>query len=404
MKKTFSIFFLLVTVRAFALLGNIGGGLSVGNFAFDGAPLTPDTFTSSNNIVSGSFDEYGVFHAKSTTPQTYFGDIVYNIDPNSFTVIGGTLYSKGLANGGFYASMVTNYPPDTFATNTTMLLGAVPSYFGYDVYLQTTATGMTLPQGGAYVMASSDGGATWFSHPTNVPCLVELMDSTGRNDYSTNVVIYSYVNPSQVGSTNDYSTSTIFVAPATDNRSPVTLSQAGTIAAAAVPGWANSPAVATVNLAGKSLVLDNVWNVTTKNGQMIWTANVGTFATFTPGITAGARSVINSISLSGTNLTFQVTAATVPTMQYVTNMTSTSWTTLPDQTNWQSGGFWWVMAPTDPTQNRFFRSVTSGTNTTAATLVFNAQLSSTFIFTNALGARFSLQVNSTTNGFVFIPQ
>jgi len=388
----------LDTTTPFELLNNGLGGAAA--------------FGDANQILVGTTAADGSFAAQSVSPNNYFSSIVFGIDPNSFSVIGNTLYSKGLANGGSYPSMVTNYTSAVFASTNRFILGTVPSFFGYSLSGADYQTYLpdTIPTFPSYptILVSADGGSTWSGNFTNVPCIVELTNSIRANDNCSNLVIYSYVNPAQYNATNDYTTATIFVNTAGDNRSPVPKSQAQTIAASAaataVSGWSQSPAVSSVNLAGKPLVFNGTWSVTQSNQTMIWQANYQNVMTLTPGVTAGGQSIIEQLTIAGTTLTFQVAASSVPTMQYAFSLPATNWTTLPSQTNWQGGGYWYVSAPAVTNGSCFFRASTAGTNSTAANMTINAKLLSTFIFTNAAGAKFSLTVNSSTNGFIFTPQ
>ena len=405
MKKLSFILFLAAAVRAFALLpsgsGNVGGA-----FQFNPTPLATPAFGDSSKLVVGSFDASGNFQSLGVSAQQYFSSIVFGIDPNSFAVIGNTLYSKGLVNGGSYPSMVTNWTAAQFVSTNLVILGAIPSYYGASISGLTNTAGIDITHAGnASVVVSADGGATWKSNPTNAPCLVALSDMVGAMDSATNVTIYSYVNPAVLGQTNDTTDQILFVRTATDGRQPVTLSQANSIAASTPATWSQFPATSAVNFNGKAQVLDGTWTVTTSNGQLIWTANLVNVATITPGISSGSPPVTDSISVSGGNVTFQINASSAPSVYYVTNLTVTNYTIVPSQTNWQSGGFWFVSAPLPLTNNAvFFKSATAGTNTAAAVVAFNANVTGNFIFTNAAGAKFSLVVNSSTNGFNFVPQ
>jgi hypothetical protein len=400
------LFSLALAFKASALLGG-GGGIG-GGVAFNGAPLNQPSFANGDPIVSGSFDAFGNFTIVESPASTYFNGIVYNLDPNSFSVVGNTVYSKSLLNGGVYASLMASYSPTNFAATNVIILGTVPSFFNADLSQQTNnATGLVLPTS-AVAAISTDGGNTWLQNvATNVPCLVGLIDSVGANDGDPAVTIYSYQNPAAAGATNDLTLNTVYVAAASNPSSPVPLAQAQTIAQSYVYQWANYPAIAPLNLNGQPIVESGVWKESTSSNALIWTANFNNIMTFTASQTAGSRPFINGVTLAGTNVTLQVSCTTVPTIQYTAALSNVTnlWTTLPNQNSVNSGGYWYVTAPQISATNCFFRAAVSGTNTTSALMVIHAQVQpDALIFTNAAGSRFALTVNSTTNGFTFTPQ
>ena len=379
------------------------------NYGFGGAANYAD---GQSKIIVGNNDGSGTFNGVPVAPSDFLNGMIFNVDSNSFAVINGTIYSKGLANGGSYVSLVTNYTSAVFAATNVFYVGIVPSYFGYSLQgdYQTHAAG-TIPPFPAYstVLVSADGGATWTGNFTNVPCIVEITNAVGVNDNCSNLVIYSYVNPAQVNATNDYTTAVLYVNSAADSRSPVTLAQAQAMAAASsvagAAAWANYPATSAVNFNGKPVSFNGTWTIIESNQTLIVQANLRNLLTITPGGSAGQPSIINTLSIVGTNLTFNISASSVPTIYYNTNLTVTNgWAVLPAQTNWVSGGYWLVSAPEITPGICFFKSATAGTNTTAATMTIAANVQAGFIFTNAAGAKFSLVVNSSTNGFNFVPQ
>ena len=120
--------FLLATFSAGAFIFNTSLNLELqrpGNL-----PLA--TFgDGTNSILVGAVDAAGNFQAMPENPATLLGGIVYGVDTNGFSVINGTLYSRGLGVGGTYPAMVTNltslFQKFSFVTNNRVILGTVPS-------------------------------------------------------------------------------------------------------------------------------------------------------------------------------------------------------------------------------------------------------------------------------------
>jgi len=414
MKKIGVILFLAGCCSAFALVGNFGSG-NVGNaLTFNGAPVNTPAFGDGSEIVAGSFDAYGNFVAVGVNPDDYYNGVVFNLDTNSFSVIGGTVYSKGLLNGGTYPSLSTNlvnlFANFSFATNNRVIIGAVPSFKSIALSGGFSSVGGMTPPTYPSPQISIDGGLTWQTPtPVTVPALVSLYDGTGNRDGFTNVTVNSFVNPATQGQTNDLTGQVVYVSGATDGKSPVPLSQANAISASATTQWSRSPAVATVNLSGNGLVLSADWTLVSSNQSFVWRADGTDFAVMTPAVTAGQAPVFKHITVNQTNCTFQIFSMNVPTIQWAQLAPSyVGWTNLPSQSNYQSGGYWYVTAPTPiwgGNISEAFRASVTGTNTAPATFVAHAQFfADSLILTNASGARFAVSVNSTTNGLTFTPQ
>jgi len=413
MKKIGVILFLAAGCSAFALVGNFGSG-NVGNaLTFNGAPVNTPAFGDGSEIVAGSFDAYGNFVAVGVNPDDYYNGVVFNLDTNSFSVIGGTVYSKGLLNGGTYPSMNTNlvslFAHFSFATNSRVILGAVPSYKSASFSGGFSSMGGMTPPTYPKLEISLDGGSSWVTPtPTTSPVLVSLYDGSGNVDGFTNVVVNSFVNPATQGQTNDLTGQVVYVSGATDGKSPVPLSQANAISASATTQWSRSPAVSTVNLNGNGVVMSADWSLVTSNQNLVFRADGSDVATFTPAINSNAPPVLLSIAANRTNVTFKILSANVPTIQW-SQFTSgaTPWTNLPAQSNWQSGGYWFVAAPTPVwggNISEVFRAEVNGTNTAPAKFTTHAQLfADSLVLTNANGSRFTVSVNSTTNGLTFTP-
>ena len=419
MKKNLVILFCLASVHAFALLA--GGGAGVGGaLTFNGAPLNTPTFGDGSEIVSGSFDSFGNFIAVGVNPNDYYSDVIFNLDTNSFSVINGTVYSKGLVNGGTYPSLTTNIYSllhnYVYATNgaVRIIVGTAPSFvgaqFASDVNGTINPAAASLypaPYSVWAVQWSGDGGNTWNSslQQSTTPVLISVYAGFIQPALATNLTVTSYVNPSTVGGTNDLTAQTVLVTTTKDARSAVNVGSANSIAANAVTLWAASPAVADVNLAGHGLVMNSVWENLTSGYNLIFRANGSDFATFTPAVVSGTAPSFVKLTKSGALLTFQLTAVDVPNIQYKTNLTVTGWTDLPSQTNSFASGFWFVTAPAiTNAANCFFRAGIAGTNSVSAKVSVAAQFfAASLILTNASGARFAVSVNSTTNGLTFTP-
>jgi len=402
--------FLLATFSAGAFIFNTSLNLELqrpGNL-----PLA--TFgDGTNSILVGAVDAAGNFQAMPENPATLLGGIVYGVDTNGFSVINGTLYSRGLGVGGTYPAMVTNltslFQKFSFVTNNRVILGTVPSVASAQLLGVTggneSTNGPPAPIAMPGLQFSKDGGYTWLSpSQITVPCLVSIYDPSGYAGKATGAVVTAYVNTSIIGGTNDVQNCSLFVTQTGDARSVVNVGGAATIAASAAANWSIYPATAAVNLGGNPLVISPAWTAADSGGNLIYSANGTTFLTFTPPVVAGAKPVIQTITKTGTNLTFKVSAVTVPTIQVETNLMPSAFANMAGQTNWQSGGFWYVSALCPQSDTAFFRAAVAGTNTVAGGAAFAGNVTGNFIFTNAAGAKFSLLVNNSTNGFVFQPQ
>lgn len=366
-----------------------------------------------SSILVGSVDSSGNFQSMPEDPAALLSGMVFGVDTNGFSVINGTLYSRGLGVGGTYPALVTNlaslFSHFSFVTNNRVILGTVPSVATAQLLGVTSGTegggGPPTPVAQPALQFSTDGGSTWSSQTKIAsPCLVSIYDPSGYPGAATGLVVTAYVNTSIVGGTNDLQNQSLWVTQTADARSVVNVSGAASIAAAAAANWSIYPATSAVNLGGNPLVLSPAWTAADSGGNLIYSANGTTFLTLTPPVVAGAKPIIQTITKTGTNLTFKLTAATVPTIQVSTNLSPATFANLSGQTNWQNGDFWFVSALCPQSDTAFFRASVAGTNTAAGIAAFAGKVTGNFIFTNAAGAKFSLVVNSATNGFAFIPQ
>jgi len=410
MRAFLAILLLSVTVRAlaFGILGNSSQPFTLLQSGLGG----PAAFGDGNKILVGTTASDGTFDAQPVNASDYLNSVVYSLDPGGFATVGGVVYNKGSLNGGQYPSLNTNltgiFSSFSFLTNSRIIIGAVPSFKSSLLTGNFSgATGLTPPTGSVTVQISTDGGNTWNnSGGVTVPCLVSLYDSGAEADGATNLTVYSYVNPTVVGQTNDLTSQTLLVTSSTDPRSVCSVATAATSAAAAVPLWANSPAVNNVNLSGHSLIMSGDWTFNTVTESTLnLTGDGNIIASFNPGVVSGSKCVFQNLTKTGTNLTFQLSSPSTPTIQYETNLSASAWATLPSQSNWFAGGYYFVSAPAlASVTNCFFRGSTVGSNSVPATVTIHAQLKAdAIIFTNAAGSRFSLTVNTATNGFVFTP-
>ena len=416
----FLISILLLPLSAFAI-GSFGIGetktqpFQLLNSGLGGEPFAGD---GESKLLVGSTAPDGSFNGLAVAPSDFF-DIV-TLDTNSFSEINSVVYSKGLVNGGTYPSLSTNLysllHSYAYATNgaVRIIVGTAPSFVS--AQLASDVNGTINPAAASLypspysvwsVQWSGDGGNTWNSslQQSTTPVLISVYSVFIQPALATNLTVTSYVNPSTVGGTNDLTAQTVLVTTTGAGNSVVNVGSAKSIAASATTLWANSPAVAPVVLNGNNLSLNYDWTFLTSNSTLIFRADGSDVVTFAPGIASGLPSVFRQITKSGTNLVFKLTASDAPTIQYETNLAVTSWQNLPAQTNWQSGGFWYVSAPLVATaQNSFFRAATLGTNTVPTKVSIAAQFfAASLILTNASGARFAVSVNSSTNGLTFTP-
>jgi hypothetical protein len=182
----------------------------------------------------------------------------------------------------------------------------------------------------------------------------------------------------------------------------VTVAGAGVIAAGAAAKWAQYPAVSAVNLVGNDETLNGTWKISTVTNAVVISAYGQAVLTLTAGAAYGVLPVFQSLTLAGTNATFKLTAPNVPTVQVETNLnTPGTWSTLANQSNWQSGGYWFVTAPVTPGTNCFFRAYCTGTNAIPNKAIFNAQVNAGGVTTN-LQFSFGTRTNTLcfTNGIL----
>ena len=408
MKTGKYIFILMATaLPCFGFFNNANQPLDLLQSGYGGTAYFGD---GKSQILAGTTDpNTGAFVAQGVAPEDYFPNVV-TLDTNSFSVIGGVVYSKGLLNGGTFPALNTNlagiFAHFSFATNSRVIIAGVPSFKSASLVGAFSSQGGMMPPTYPSLQISTDGGATWQTgSPQTVPTLVSLYDASGNVDGFTNLIVNSFINPSVIGGTNDLTSQTVLVTTTADGRSAVNVGSANSIAANAVTLWAASPAVADVNLAGHGLVMNSVWENLTSGYNLIFRANGSDFATFTPAVVSGTAPSFVKLTKSGALLTFQLTAVDVPNIQYKTNLTVTGWTDLPSQTNSFASGFWFVTAPAiTNAANCFFRAGIAGTNSVSAKVSVAAQFfAASLILTNASGARFAVSVNSTTNGLTFTP-
>ena len=307
---------------------------------------------------------------------------LFTVDPNGFTTNGNVLGNRGVLLGGTYLAMSTNYTTAQFTNTALLVLGALPSYASSSFTTYTTNTSLPDLSDSATVVVSADGGTTWGTDPTNTAVLVAIQSITNTAFASSNILIYSYLNNFPVNTTNDLSDRTLLVAPAVNASSPVTYSQAVSMNATAANNWSTFPATVRANLNGKGLKFNGTWDEFTSNNVWTLTANQTPVATITSGSSSNSVTPsILGIAISGTNVLLQVSAASVPTAQYNTDLKNTNgWTLLANQTNWQSVGYWYIQAPQPNSTNAFFRVYVAGTNTVLPTLVFSgAMYASNFV-------------------------
>ena len=411
MKTGKYIFILMATaLPCFGFFNNASQPLDLLQSGYGGTAYFGD---GKSQILAGTTDpNTGAFVAQGVAPEDYFPNAV-TLDTNSFSVIGGVVYSKGLLNGGTYPAMNTNlvslFAHFSFATNSRVILGAVPSYKSAAMAGGFSSMGGMTPPTYPKLEISTDGGASWVTpSPVTSPVLVSLYDGSGNVDGFTNVIVNAFVNPATQGQTNDLTGQVVYVSGAADGKSPVPMSQAQSIAASATTQWSRSSAVSTVNLAGNGLVFSADWSLVTSNQNLLLRADGSDLAQFTPAISSNAAPVLMHLTVNATNCTFQILSANVPTIQWAQLAPNcVGWTNLPAQSNYQSGGYWYVTAPTPVWGGNIseaFRASVNGTNTAPAKFVTHSQFfADSLILTNANGAKFSVSVNAATNGLVFTP-
>lgn len=379
MRLLVTILFLLAAPAVFGL-----GGL--GNNSESGLSMLAPGFGAGQNyqdgqsrIVTGTFDANGVFVASGQRPEDFLAGMVFNINTNDFTVINGELYSRGVGAGGTYVSLYTNLtsvPGSFFTTNSRLILKAVPSFARANAVGGWENGGGITPPTFPTISISTDGGGSWINPTaTNVPVLVSLYKNTGLAGGVSNVTVYSYVNSSVVGQTNDLTAQRTLVTQYSDLQSAVNVRGAGEIAAAAATLWANSPAVAAVNLAGHDLKVSESWNVVFTNSAVRFKFRGADVLTLTGAITTNDAPAFLSIAKIGTNLSFRIAGLSVPTVTYCTNIASPTWLSLPSQVAVEANGAWTVTAPVPTTAAQvFFRCSITGTASANAKAVFSAEL------------------------------
>ena len=369
-----------------------------------------------SEIVVGVTDtNSGALISQPVQASDFFADVVHTLDTNSFSVINGVVYSKGLLNGGTFPALNTNlagiFAHFSFATNSRVIIAAVPSFKSASLAGGFSSQGGMTPPTYPSLQISTDGGATWQTgSPQTVPTLVSLYDASGNVDGFTNLIVNSFVNPSVIGGTNDLTSQTVLVTTTADGRSAVSVTTAGGIASSAAAQWATHPATADVNLNGFAIVHSSRFKTVTRTADLAIQADGADFETFTPAITGGAAPFINQISVvDKTNLIFKVSASESPGFRYLITAptAAVTWTNLTLTTNWQSGGYYFAGATMPITGGNvacLFEASVSGTNTAAAKINAHAQFfADRLILTNASGSRFSVSVNAATNGLVFTP-
>ncbi len=292
--------------------------------------------------------------------------VVVNVNSNDFSVVDGTLFSKGLANGGTYT--VTNINlnpfftanPAFFVTNSRVILASVPSFYKGIVGGGFDNDGGLSPPMIPTVQLSKDGGANWFNATaTNVPVLVSLYSTSGHHSGATNLTVTAFVNATAQGQTNDVTGQVLLVSQTVDSRSVVNVTGAGQIAASAASQWSAYSAVSAVDLGGHNLKFNPTWSVTFTNTTLRYTAGGTDIFTLTPGTTTGTAPVINTITLTTTNVTLAITAPSTPTVQTCPDLAAHNWVTLSGQTVTSVGGSWYVSAPLPAGTNAFFRAYCS---------------------------------------------
>ena len=364
----------------------VGGGGSGGGTTY--------TFANTNLAAGVLVTNGALVWVGTNTSGLASTNLLLTADQSGFYTNNGTLYNRGVLLGGTYLALSTNYTTAQFTNTALLVLGALPSYASSSFTTYTTNTGIPDLTDSATVVVSADGGTTWKTDPTNTPVIVAIQSITNTAYASSNVLIYSYLNNSTIGVTNDLTDRVVKVATAVDPASPVTLLQLQTSAASDANNWATFPATATPNLNGKGLAWNGTWKTRTSNNVFIASANLADILTITSGSSSnGVAPVLNSITVVGTNVTLQISVASVPTAQYNTNLTNTNgWTLLANQTNYQSLGYWYIQAPLPNTTNAFFRVYVSGTNTVLPVLNFSGIM----VASNFVGSIDASNINSGT--------
>ena len=403
MKTTLAILALLVAVAGYSQ-------------PFPAPPSVVFSSKDTNNrisvLVPGPGNQKGTY--VTPTLADFFKDVVFSVSSNDFNVVDGTLYSKGLAGGGTYT--VTNINlnpffaanPAFYTTNNRVLLASVPSFYrgiingGFDY-----DSGIS-PPSIPVVQISKDGGASWFNATsTNVPVLVSLYSTSGHHSGATNLTVTAFVNAEKQGTTNDVTGQTLLVSQTADSRSVVNVTGAGQIAATAASQWANSSAVATVNFGGHDLQASSEWRVTFTNSAVAWKYLGSDVLKLSGPILSNTPPAFLSISKAGTNMTFVIQSLQIPTVQWSPRLESPSWSDLPSQVANYVNSSWTVTGPAPAATNAFFRCYVSGLASAPATLTMNGIIKgdgSGITFTNAAGKKFSIVVNTSTNGFTFVAQ
>jgi len=371
-------------------------------------PVRAIFFVSSGGggTATGFYDANGNFQ--------YFSQVATALDTNGFNVINGTVYNSALLSGGsvqLINESLTNYSSVYFSTNSRLILASVQSlkYAQLDGAWNVSAAAALAPPAPLPVLQmSTDGGNSWTSiHSTNTPALLSLYEAGSVTSAgASNLLVIGYSNPNAIGASYDFSGQFVELDNTIlDNRTAVNVFTAHGIGATEAAKWAGYPAASPVNFAGQNVTYSGAWSQITASNSIVWNAYGLPAASFTAGAIYGSAPFITSLTISNAVATFKLLASSVPTMWVKTNLLDVSWTSLANQSNWNAGGYWWVSAPINPAlTNCFFRASIAGTNTVPNKFNFNGQITGQFIFTNAAGSKFALVVNSTTNGFAFVPQ
>jgi hypothetical protein len=396
----------LAPFLARAVVGWNGGAAADSVTFFQSGGLGAPRFGDGSSMaLIAEVDSSGNLISAPVSLSDYLAGIVTSLDSNSFLVVNGTLYSKGLLGGGSYVSLSTN-ANFVFTNGNRIVLGVVPSVQSFSLTAYGYSSGPLTPPGPApSLQYSQDGGNSWFdltrvSDLTNAALISIYASDT--NATASSAKVFSYVNPSAVGATYDLTQNPVLVTQTTNAASAVSVTGANIIAAAQAAKWAQYSASQPVNLAGNGETLNGTWTISTPTNALIFSANGSPVLTITAGAAYGTAPNMQSITLAGTNATFKLISPNPPTIQVETNLnTPGTWSTLASQSNWQSGGFWYVAATVNPATNCFFRAYCLGTSATPNKAIFNAQVNAGGVTTN-LQFSFGTRTNTLcfTNGIL----
>jgi hypothetical protein len=410
MKKLVFIVFLSLTLNQVRGVIGWNGGAAADSVTFFqagalGAPRYGDGVSSA---LMAQTDANGNIVSAPVALSDYLSPIVYTLDTNGFSSINGTIYNKAVIGGGAVVILQTNLtwiPTSYFQTNTRVIICSVPSLKTAQLQSPFANSGTMAPPSNPVLQMSSDAGATWQNvAPTTTPVLLSLYDPNPMQTAgAAGLTVTSWINVAAVGSTNDFAGTTVLLDQSANGRSAVNVAGANTIGAQQAALWSQYPATAPVTLNGNPLNM-GVWQFSTVSNALVVSASGQTIFTLTSGSASGTLPLIQTLTLSGSNAVFKLTSPNVPTIQVETNLSPSTWSTLANQSNWQSGGFWYVAGAVNPSTNCFFRAYCAGTNAIPNKAIFSAQVTGNVIFTNANGSKFALVVNAATNGFTFVPQ